>query len=99
MRPELRAFESLLELGASVLYMCVRPLQTIDISLNTLLGAACMNNSLCLGVFLLLVFSQRLSWQFSAETLCIVLVEVGCASSLCVTVPDVKCPCVLGVYS
>jgi len=37
-------------------------------ALQCLTGAACMNNTLCLGVFLGIIYFRRLTWAFSAET-------------------------------
>jgi len=45
----------------------------------SLYGAACMNNTFCLAVFLLLIYVHDLPWQFTAETLCILLSEVAVA--------------------
>jgi len=44
-------------------------------SLQTLEGAACMNNTFCLGIFLFLIYYQGLAWKFTAETLSIFLVQ------------------------
>jgi hypothetical protein len=35
-----------------------------------------MNNSFVLGIFMLLIYTQSLSWEFFAETLSILLVEL-----------------------
>jgi hypothetical protein len=35
-----------------------------------------MNNSFCLGIFLALMYFKRLTWEFSAETLSILAVEI-----------------------
>lgn len=40
-------------------------------------GAACMNNTFCLGVFMFLIFFRSLAWEFSAETITILLVQVS----------------------
>lgn len=40
-------------------------------------GAACMNNTFCLGVFMFLIFFRSLAWEFSAETVSILLVQVS----------------------
>jgi len=44
-------------------------------SLQTLEGAACMNNSFCLAIFFFLIFYQGLAWKFTAETASIFLVQ------------------------
>jgi hypothetical protein len=41
-----------------------------------IVGAAVMNNSFVLGIFLLLVYAQKLSWEFMAETAAILIVQV-----------------------
>lgn len=40
-------------------------------------GAACMNNTFCLGVFMFLIYFRSLAWEFSAETVSILLVQVN----------------------
>lgn len=44
-------------------------------ALQTLEGAACMNNTFCVGIFLFLIYYQGLAWKFTAETLSIFLVQ------------------------
>lgn len=39
-----------------------------------------MNNTFCLGIFLVIIYIQRLAWEFSAETLSILLIEVVMAA-------------------
>lgn len=63
------------ELTAAYNFASKKTKASITISLDTLLGAACMNNTFCLGVFLALVWFQGLAWKFSAETLCILITE------------------------
>jgi Ca2+-binding EF-hand superfamily protein len=50
--------------------------KTMTISLSTLQGAACMNNTFCLGIFLALMYFKKLTWEFSAETISILAVEI-----------------------
>jgi len=38
-----------------------------------------MNNTFCLGIFLVIIYVQKLAWEFSAETLSILLIEVRTA--------------------
>eukprot|EP00043_Microstomoeca_roanoka_P015030 m.149825 g.149825 ORF g.149825 m.149825 type:complete len:613 (-) comp16163_c6_seq1:309-2147(-) len=64
------------ELIAAYNYAQKKTKKTIGISLSTLGGAAIMNNTFCLGIFLLLIFAKQLAWQFSAETISILLIEV-----------------------
>jgi len=35
-----------------------------------------MNNTFCLGIFLVLVYVQGLAWKFTAETISILFVEI-----------------------
>ncbi len=44
---------------------------------SQLLGAATMNNTFCLSIFLILVYVKGLAWQFSAEVMAILAVEVA----------------------
>jgi len=64
------------ELIASIAYAKKKSQKTITISLAALEGAACMNNTFCLFIFLCLIFSQNLAWEFSAETISILFIEV-----------------------
>lgn len=43
---------------------------------SQLYGAATMNNTLCLGIFALLVYARDLQWEFSAEVTVIIFIEV-----------------------
>ena len=64
------------ELIAAYNYAQKKTTKTISISIATLLGAACMNNTFCLGIFMgLMAFKGDLAWEFSAETISILLVE------------------------
>ena len=64
------------ELIAALNYAKKRTRKTITVSLSALEGAACMNNTFCLAIFMALVAFKGLAWRFSAETLTILLVEV-----------------------
>ena len=64
------------ELIASLLYASKKSRKTITVSLSALEGAACMNNTFCLAIFMALIYFQGLVWKFSAETLAILLVEI-----------------------
>jgi len=63
------------ELTAAYNFASKKTKASITISLDTLLGAACINNTFCLGVFLALVWYQGLAWKFTAETLTILITE------------------------
>jgi len=64
------------ELIASIAYAKKKSKKTITISLGALLGAACMNNTFCLFIFLCLVFAKDLAWEFSAEVISILFIEI-----------------------
>ena len=69
------------ELVAAYNYAKKKTRGTITISLSTLIGAACMNNTFCLGIFLTLMYAMRIdgqpaiAWDFTSETVAIVFVE------------------------
>lgn len=63
------------ELLAAYTYAVKKSRKSITTSLSTLIGAACMNNTFCLGIFLALVYWKNLAWQFTAETIAMVLVQ------------------------
>lgn len=64
------------ELLAAYSYALKKTRKTVTISFATLLGAAIMNNTFVLSIFMLLIVSKGLAWQFSAETISILFVEV-----------------------
>jgi Ca2+/Na+ antiporter len=63
------------ELIAAYNYAMKKTTTTITTSLTALQGAACMNNTFCLGIFMALIFFKKLEWNFSAETISIVFVQ------------------------
>jgi len=75
------------EFIASYNYATKKTRKTITISLSALEGAACMNNTFCLAVFMGLVYFRGLVWEFTAETLVILLCQVFVA---CIAVQRVQ---------
>jgi len=65
------------ELLAAYNYAQKRTVKSIGTSLVQLEGAAIMNNTFCLGIFLALVYFKGLAWEFSAETVSIVSIQVA----------------------
>jgi Ca2+/Na+ antiporter len=63
------------EVISSQYYASKKTRKTITVSLTALEGAACMNNTFCLSIFMGLIFFRGLAWQYSAETIAIVVVE------------------------
>jgi len=64
------------ELVAAINYSRKKTIRTATIGCESLVGAACMNNTFCLSIFLLIIFAKKLAWRYSAETLSILFVEV-----------------------
>eukprot|EP01062_Namystynia_karyoxenos_P029290 TRINITY_DN2202_c0_g1_i1.p1 TRINITY_DN2202_c0_g1~~TRINITY_DN2202_c0_g1_i1.p1 ORF type:complete len:592 (+),score=237.98 TRINITY_DN2202_c0_g1_i1:103-1776(+) len=64
------------ELLAAYSYALKKTEKTMTIALSSLVGAACMNNTFCLAIFLLQIYGNSLIWEFSAETISILAVEL-----------------------
>lgn len=64
------------ELIAAFAYSQKKTEKSITISFASLVGAACMNNTFCLSLFLFLIYFRDLKWVFSAETIAILVVEL-----------------------
>ncbi len=63
------------EVIASQYYAAKKTRKTITVALTALEGAASMNNSFCLSIFMALIFFRGLAWQYSAETIAIILAQ------------------------
>lgn len=63
------------ELLASLYYASKKTRKTITVSLTALEGAACMNNTFCLSIFMGLVYFRGLAWQYTAETIAILICQ------------------------
>jgi Ca2+/Na+ antiporter len=64
------------ELISSIMFANKKTSSSITLTFSQLLGAATMNNTFCLGIFLALVYFQELSWTFSAEVMAILAVQL-----------------------
>ncbi len=64
------------EVIASYNYALKKTSHSMEIALSTLEGAAIMNNTFCLGIFMFLIYSQSLSWEYFSETSSIIFVQV-----------------------
>jgi len=64
------------ELLSSYVLASRRTMKHMSSALQTLEGAACMNNTYCLGILLGLVYFRELKWSFQAETFSIILIEL-----------------------
>ena len=65
------------EVIASQYYAAKKTRKTITVALTALEGAASMNNTFCLSIFMALIYFRGLAWQYSAETIAIILVQFG----------------------
>jgi Ca2+/Na+ antiporter len=63
------------ELLSAYTYAKKKSPKAMTTSLSTLIGAACMNNTFCLGIFFALIYVKKLAWQFTAETCSIMLIQ------------------------
>ena len=57
-------------------YAAKQTIKASTISICTLQGSAIMNNTVCLGVFLLIIAIRGLQWTFAAETIAVLVVEI-----------------------
>ena len=67
---------NLSEISASFNYAAKQTIKASTISICTLQGSAIMNNTVCLGVFLLIIAIRGLQWTFAAETIAVLVVEI-----------------------
>ncbi len=63
------------EVIASQYYAAKKTRKTITVALTALEGAASMNNTFCLSIFMALIYFRGLAWKYSAETMSIILVQ------------------------
>lgn len=63
------------ELLSAYSYALKKTKTSITISVSTLIGAACMNNTFTLGITFGLMYFQNLAWKFTAETVSMVLIQ------------------------
>jgi Ca2+/Na+ antiporter len=64
------------ELVAAYNYGCKKTQAMMTISLSTLLGAGCMNNTFCLAIFFMIIWKQQLTWNYTAEVTSIIFIEI-----------------------
>jgi Ca2+/Na+ antiporter len=67
------------EVISGVIFARKKTVESVSLCFASLLGAACMNNTLALCIFMALVYFRELSWSFSAEivSLIVVVIVVG----------------------
>jgi Ca2+/Na+ antiporter len=66
------------ELLSAYVFAAKKTPETISISLSTLIGAAAMNNTFCLGILLLCIAMKELPWDYLSQVIGTLLVEIGC---------------------
>lgn len=64
------------EVLASQYYASKKTRKTIIVSFSALLGAAAMNNTFCLSIFMGIIYFRGLAWEFTAETMAIISCQV-----------------------
>ncbi|XP_068652674.1 sodium/calcium exchanger NCL1-like [Aristolochia californica] len=63
------------EAVTAIKFAMLKKQKSTSLAFSEIYGRVTMNNTLCLSVFLALVYIRRLSWDFSAETLVILVVS------------------------
>ena len=63
------------EVIASMYYASKKTRKSMTVAVSALEGAASMNNTFCLSIFMGLIYFRGLAWAYTAETISIVLVE------------------------
>ena len=64
------------ELVSSLYFASKKRKKNISLTYSQVYGAVTMNNTMCLGLFMVVMRAQGLEWTFSSETLTIVLVTL-----------------------
>eukprot|EP00271_Cylindrocystis_brebissonii_P020378 TRINITY_DN6718_c0_g1_i1.p1 TRINITY_DN6718_c0_g1~~TRINITY_DN6718_c0_g1_i1.p1 ORF type:complete len:627 (-),score=84.68 TRINITY_DN6718_c0_g1_i1:441-2321(-) len=64
------------ELVSSFIFAMKKRKRTISLTYSQVYGAVTMNNTLCLGVFLAIVYFRSISWEYSSEVTIILAVTV-----------------------
>lgn len=65
------------EVIASFNYAQRKTKKTIQVAITTLEGAACLNNTFCLAIFLAIIAARGLEWTFTAEVVAILFVQIS----------------------
>uniref|UniRef100_A0A0E0JFI0 EF-hand domain-containing protein n=1 Tax=Oryza punctata TaxID=4537 RepID=A0A0E0JFI0_ORYPU len=81
------------EAVSAIIFASRKKLRTSSLTFSEVYGGVTMNNTLCLGVFLALIYIRNLTWDFSSEVLIILLVCVimGLFTSFRTTFPLWTC--------
>jgi Ca2+/Na+ antiporter len=65
------------ELLSAYVFASRKTAETISISFSTLIGAAAMNNTFCLGILLICITLKKLVWNYLSQVIGTLLVEIG----------------------
>ncbi|KAJ3440617.1 sodium/calcium exchanger ncl [Anaeramoeba flamelloides] len=65
------------ELIASLMFCAKKKKTNISMAISALYGAASMNATMCLSVFLIMIYIRKLAWEYSAEILSILVITVA----------------------
>ncbi len=72
-------YDTHMQVIASFNYAQKKTSKSITIALSALEGAAIMNNTFVLGIFMFLIYSQGLAWEYCAETISVMFVQIAVA--------------------
>ena len=64
------------EVISSLIFARGRTNVSMGLTLSSLYGAVCMNNTFCVGIFLALVCFRKLPWVYTSEVITILMVEL-----------------------
>lgn len=65
------------ELISSVMFAAKKSPKSMTMTFSALLGAATMNNTFCLAIFMGLVYFKNLTWAFSSQVTAILVVQAA----------------------
>jgi Ca2+/Na+ antiporter len=65
------------ELVSSLYFAAKKKKKNISLTYSQIYGAVTMNNTMCLGLFLVVMRAKGLEWTFTSETICVVAATVA----------------------
>jgi len=87
------------EVISGLIFAAKKTNKGISLTFGALYGAACMNNTFGLGIFMGLIYFRKLSWDYTTETLAIMLTTFAIGIlGLTKTVPMWKAAIALALY-
>ncbi|TVU22849.1 hypothetical protein EJB05_32569 [Eragrostis curvula] len=88
------------EAVSAIIFASRKKQRTCSLTFSEVYGGVTMNNTLCLGVFLALIYFRQLTWDFSSEVLIILLVCIvmGLFTSFRTTFPLWTCLVAYALY-